>query len=71
MSDELHDDVLHEDLHEEETQHKLFRSLLIACGVALVAVVVVVGALVLTGGGSDGVTHRYVIPAGTAARIAA
>lgn len=57
--------------HAEETHHKLFRSLLVACGVALVAVVAVVAALVMAGGGDDGVTHRYVIPAGTAARLAA
>lgn len=58
--------------HDDETHHKLFRSLLIACGVALVAVVVVVVVVALAaGGGSDGVTHRYVIPAGTSARIAA
>lgn len=59
-----------DDLHEDETHHKLFRSLLIACGVALVAIVVVVVALA-AGGGSSGVTHRYTIPAGTSARIAA
>ncbi len=59
-----------DELHEDETNHKLFRSLLIACAVALVVVVVVVVALA-AGGGSDGVTHRYTIPAGTSARIAA
>jgi hypothetical protein len=59
-----------DDLHQDETNHKLFLSLLIACGVALVAIVVIVVALA-AGGGSDGVTHRYVIPAGTSARIAA
>jgi hypothetical protein len=59
-----------DDLHADETHHKLFRSLLIACGVAVVAIVVVVVALA-AGGGSNGVTHRYTIPAGTSARLAA
>lgn len=59
------------ELQHDETNHKLFRSLLIGCGVALVAIVVVVVALVATGGGDGGVTHRYVIPEGTAARLAA
>ena len=59
-----------DDLHEHETHRALFVSLLVACGVAIVAVIVVVIALAM-GGGSDGVTHRYTIPAGTSARIAA
>ena len=56
------------DLHEEETHHRLMRSLLIACSVVLVVVIAIVVGLVANGGGSDGVTHRYVIPAGTAAQ---
>jgi hypothetical protein len=59
-----------DDLHAEETHRKLFRALLIACGVALIAFAVVVVALA-AGGGSNGVTYRYTMPPGTSARIAA
>jgi hypothetical protein len=55
---------------DEDTHHALFVSLLVACGIAIVAVIVIIVALA-AGGGRDGVTPRYVIPAGTSARIAA
>lgn len=54
----------------DETHRRLVISLIAACAVLLVTVVVVMVALAANSG-SEGRTYRFVIPAGTSARIAA
>jgi hypothetical protein len=58
-----------DDTRAPATPPRLGVWLLVAGGVAVVAMIVVVVALALGGSGSDGRTYRYVIPAGTAARV--
>jgi hypothetical protein len=58
-----------EEAHDGGSHHRPFVAVLVAGGVVVVALIVVLVVLAAGNGGRDARTYRYVIPAGTGARI--